>query len=122
MSQKKVDQYKKDKANRKKIIAKQKREALLLKLAGIVITLAFIGFIGSSVYFKWFKEDEAETVATYALSDKEVSSAFEAYTATTEESSTDEANSQSNDDTDNVTESGEDSTTDSASSETTTTP
>ena len=42
MSQKKVDEYKKEKANRKKIIAKQKRNAFLMKLAGFIITALFL--------------------------------------------------------------------------------
>lgn len=88
MSQKKVDAYKKEKANRKKIIAKQKRQAFLMKLAGIAITALFFGFIIFSVYDKWIKEDEDATVATYALSAEEISSVFEAYTAESEESTT----------------------------------
>ncbi|MCI8667948.1 MAG: hypothetical protein HFI34_00260 [Lachnospiraceae bacterium] len=85
MSQKKVDEYKKEKANRKKIIAKQKRNAILMKLAGVIITALFFGFIIFSVYDKWIKEDEEATIATYALSAEEITSAFEAYTAESEE-------------------------------------
>ena len=81
MSQKKVDEYKKEKLNRKKIIAKQKRNDMLMKIAGIVITIAFMGFIIFSAYDKWIKEDEGATVPTYALSAEEVSSVFKAYTS-----------------------------------------
>ena len=85
MSQKKVDEYKKEKANRKKIIAKQKRNAVLMKLAGFIIF---------SVYDKWIKEDEKATIATYALSAEEITSAFEAYTAESEENTTEPSSSE----------------------------
>ena len=94
MSQKKVDDYKKEKANRKKIIAKQKRNAFLMKLAGFIITALFFGFIIFSVYDKWIKEDEEATIATYALSAEEISSAFEAYTAESEENTTEPSSSE----------------------------
>lgn len=104
MSQKKVDEYKKQKANRKKIVAKEKRDAFLMKIAGILITALFFGFIIFSVYDKWIAEDEDATVATYALSAEEISSVFEAYTAeseesTTEPTSTEESTTENNEET-----------------------
>ena len=52
MSQKKVDAYKVQKANRDKIIKREKRILMLEKLAGIVICLAAVAWIGFSVYGK----------------------------------------------------------------------
>ena len=50
MSQAKVDRYKEEKRNREKIMKKQKREAMLMKLAGTVVVVALVGWIGFSVY------------------------------------------------------------------------
>lgn len=52
MSQKKVDAYKKEKANRDKIIKKEKRILMLEKLAGIIVCAAIVCWIGYSVYHK----------------------------------------------------------------------
>lgn len=52
MSQKKVDAYKKEKANRDKIIKKEKRILLIEKIAGLVVCLAAVCWIGYSVYAK----------------------------------------------------------------------
>lgn len=50
MSQEKVERYKKEKANRKEIIKKEKRKALFTKTAiGFVLVLT-IGWIGYSAY------------------------------------------------------------------------
>ena len=87
MSQKNVDQRKQEKYNRKKIMAREKRNNFLMKLAGWTIIIAFIGFFGYSCYEKWGPEEKVEA-ATYALSDKEISSVFEAYTAESEEDTT----------------------------------
>ena len=50
MSQEKVDKYKHEKANRKKTMAKEKLKKKLYILLGAVITAAFVGWIGWSVY------------------------------------------------------------------------
>ncbi len=50
MSQQKVDQYKKEKYNRKKQLQKEKRDLLIYKIAGTVIAAAIVGWIGFSVY------------------------------------------------------------------------
>lgn len=78
MSQAKVDKYKKDKANRKKIIARQKRVAAFQKFAVAVVSLALVVFIVGSAYFKWFKDDKSDVTenVTYALSEEEVSSVW----------------------------------------------
>lgn len=106
MSQAKVDKYKKDKANRKKIIAKQKRIVALQKFAFAVVSLALVAFIVASAYFKWFKDDKSSTEpVTYALSEEEVSSVWTAYAnATEEESSTDETSSSDSESTDSAEE------------------
>ena len=50
MSQEKVDRYKREKANRQKIIKKQKRMHRL-EMAGLgLLAAAFVGWIGFSVY------------------------------------------------------------------------
>lgn len=82
MSQEKVDKYKRDKANRKKIIAKQKRQEFFAKFIAGIVTVAFIGFIVVSAYFKWFdkKGETTAEAATYSLSEEEISKVWEAYT------------------------------------------
>ncbi len=50
MSQQKVDQYKKEKYNRKKQLQKDKRNRLIYQIAGTVIAAAIVGWIGFSVY------------------------------------------------------------------------
>ncbi len=50
MSQQKVDQYKKEKYNRKKQLQKDKRNRLIYKITGTVIAAAIVGWIGFSVY------------------------------------------------------------------------
>ena len=49
MSQAKVDRYKEEKRNRAKIMAKEKREALITKIAGGVIAAALVFWAGYSV-------------------------------------------------------------------------
>ena len=48
MSQAKVDQYKKEKANRKEIIAKEKRQKMLMKICTSVVLVVLVGWIGIS--------------------------------------------------------------------------
>lgn len=62
MSQAKVDQYKKDKANRQKIIKKQKRMHRLEMAAITLVCVLFVGWIGFSVYDKVSSNQEKETV------------------------------------------------------------
>ncbi len=49
MSQAKVDKYKEDKKNRKKIIAKEKRIRTIWAIVGIVVAVALILFIVLSI-------------------------------------------------------------------------
>lgn len=48
MSQAKVDQYKKEKANRKETIAKEKRQKMMMKLGVSVVLVALVAWIGIS--------------------------------------------------------------------------
>lgn len=50
MSQAKVDQYKKEKANRKQTMKKEKIKRTLLSVAGVVIAAAICVWIGFSIY------------------------------------------------------------------------
>lgn len=50
MSQQKVDRYKKEKANRKKTLRKEKRRSVLYKIAATAAAIAVVGGIGYSVY------------------------------------------------------------------------
>lgn len=48
MSQAKVDKYKVEKANRKAIMAKEKRQKMIIKIVGSVIGVALVAWIGIS--------------------------------------------------------------------------
>ena len=54
MSQAKVDKYKEDKKNRKKIIAKEKRIRVIWTIVGIVVAAALVLFIILSILNKIF--------------------------------------------------------------------
>ena len=65
MSQAKVDEYKKEKANRKKILAKEKRKHIFTVICGWIIGLAIVGWIGYSGYSYY---DSHKPVKTYHVS------------------------------------------------------
>lgn len=48
MSQAKVDQYKKEKANRKEIIAKEKRQKMILKVCVSTVLVVLVAWVGIS--------------------------------------------------------------------------
>jgi len=48
MSQAKVDQYKKEKANRKETIAKEKRQKMITKICSGAVLLVILAWIGIS--------------------------------------------------------------------------
>ena len=48
MSQAKVDQYKKEKANRKETIAKEKRQKMMMKLGASAVLVVLVAWIGIS--------------------------------------------------------------------------
>ena len=50
MSQEKVNRYKEEKANRKEILAKEKRKNTMVKIGAAVVALALVGWLGYSVY------------------------------------------------------------------------
>lgn len=62
MSQEKVDRYKEEKANRKKIMAKQKREKAIRRVAGTVIAVVLIGWIGYSAVDAYQESRPRQTV------------------------------------------------------------
>lgn len=77
MSQKKVDAYKEEKANRQKIMKKEKRILMLEKLAGLALCIAAVGWIGFSVYSKATEDkvtEVQETILDTAALDNYVSS------------------------------------------------
>lgn len=53
MSQAKVDRYKEQKANRQKIMKKEKRERLMWKIGGCALCVLIVGWIGVSAYGKF---------------------------------------------------------------------
>lgn len=81
MSQEKVDKYKQEKANRKKTMAKEKLKKRLYILLGAVITAAFVGWIGWSVYAE--KKAAAEQEAMISSLQAELNAMATATVATT---------------------------------------
>lgn len=63
MSQEKVDRYKKEKANRKKIMARQKVKRIIGIACGWVILLAIVGWAGVSAYNIYDANRPIETFA-----------------------------------------------------------
>ena len=64
MSQAKVDRYKEQKKNRKKIMAKEKRNWFLTKAAVTVVGLAIVAWIGYSAYGVVTTKDTTATTET----------------------------------------------------------
>ena len=71
MSQAKVDRYKEEKKNRAKIMAKQKRDAMIAKVCGGVIAAVLVVWAGFSVYdtlrTKPAEDTTAATAQTYTV-------------------------------------------------------
>ncbi|OYO59708.1 hypothetical protein C8E03_1082 [Lachnotalea glycerini] len=63
MSQEKVERYKKEKANRKKIIMQEKRKSIAVKLSISLVSIAAIGWIGYSAY-NVIESNKPETVVS----------------------------------------------------------
>ncbi len=61
MSQQKVDNYKKEKYNRKKQLQKEKQALLFYRALGCVAAVAIVGWIGFSAYSRY----EASKPASY---------------------------------------------------------
>lgn len=81
MSQAKVDKYKQDKANRKKIMKKEKRQRVLRILLACIVGIAIAGFLVWSVVDKYNEKNKETQQIT--LSSEEMSSLMEQITATT---------------------------------------
>ena len=65
MSQEKVDQYKKEKKNRKTNIKKEKRRKLMWKIFGPILAILVIALIGAGIYFipQWTNNKAQEAQA-----------------------------------------------------------
>ena len=61
MSQAKVDQYKKEKANRKEILAKEKRQKMITKICTSVVLVVLAGWIGVSAVEGLYESRPKET-------------------------------------------------------------
>ena len=62
MSQKKVDQYKKEKANRKQTMRKERVMGVVRTCAVTVVALALVGLLGFSAYDSYMSNQERPTV------------------------------------------------------------
>ena len=62
MSQKKVDQYKKEKANRKQTMRKERVMGVVRTCAVTVVALALVGWLGFSAYDSYMSNQERPTV------------------------------------------------------------
>lgn len=62
MSQAKVDKYKVEKANRKEIMAKQKRNRLIAKVCGSIVALGLVAWIGVSAVIYVIDNRPIETI------------------------------------------------------------
>lgn len=71
MSQAKVDQYKKEKANRKKTVAKERIRRKIATVAGWVIAIAIVAWAGVSGYnyYENSRPEQNYTIDTSAISD-----------------------------------------------------
>lgn len=70
MSQEKVDRYKDEKANRAKILKKQKRQRFFVKLGGSLAALVLVAWVGYSGYKQFYKEvSNTYTIDTAAVDD-----------------------------------------------------
>ena len=58
MSQKKVDQYKKEKANRKQIMKREKIKRRAVTVCSTVVCAAVIGWVGYSAFGYFHKQKE----------------------------------------------------------------
>ena len=64
MSQKKVDAYKEQKANRQKIMKKEKMVARIEKAIALVVCIAVVCWVGYSVHYKMTEGPDEEQIVT----------------------------------------------------------
>lgn len=71
MSQAKVERYKKEKANRKQIMKREKAKSITARIAGTIVCAAILVWAGVSGYNKWEASQPSKTteVSVEALSD-----------------------------------------------------
>lgn len=71
MSQEKVERYKKEKANRKQIMKREKLKSRVAGACGILVCAALIGWAGYSGYVKWEEAQPTKytEINTDAISD-----------------------------------------------------
>ena len=67
MSQEKVNRYKEEKANRKKNVAKEKRNKKISTFVGVLISLIIVGYLGVSLYATL--TEDARQEAEYAITE-----------------------------------------------------
>ena len=63
MSQAKVEQHKKDKANRKKIMAKERAQRIAARVCAIVVLVAIVGWAGYTGY-QYYESTPTKTIYT----------------------------------------------------------
>lgn len=62
MSQAKVDQYKKEKANRKETMAKEKRQKMIIKICSGAVLLVLVAWVGISTVDFIYESRPQDTV------------------------------------------------------------
>lgn len=67
MSQRKVEEYKKEKANRRGELEKQKRKSLLVKICGVIVCVAVVGIIAYALYNNAIKNSDGTDAHTVDL-------------------------------------------------------
>ncbi len=70
MSQEKVNKYKEQKANRKEIMAKEKKQKNRMKLACGIVALVLVGWLGYSVYNSATRPDTSNVEINAAALDE----------------------------------------------------
>ena len=97
MSQAKVDKYKAEKANRKEIMAKEKRQKTIMKICGSGVGLALVAWIGVSSVFAIYDSRPVEKIfVTTANLDDYLNGLYPEETEETTEESTDKEGSTEN--------------------------
>ena len=67
MSQKKVEKYRESKKHREQILAKEKRNKLLGRIAAGVVCLFVVGWVGFSIYSNVTAKDETAGTTYYDM-------------------------------------------------------